>query len=56
MLFADEADRERSLQASFDLRHAAVIVNREIIGAITQLHHRVDGIVLVSAFPAGLTP
>ena len=29
------------------------IVNREIIGAITQLHHRVDGIVLVSAFPCG---
>ena len=28
-------------------------MNREIIGAITQLHHRVDGIVLVSAFPCG---
>ena len=54
VLFADEADRERSLQASFDFSDTLPrIVNREIIGAITQLHHRVDGIVLVSAFPCG---
>ena len=46
VLFADEADRERSLQASFDFSDTLPwIVNREIIGAITQLHHRVDAIV-----------
>ena len=29
------------------------VVNRELIGAILLLHERIDGIVLVSAFPCG---
>lgn len=54
VLFADEADRERALKASFDFSETLPwIVSRETIGAITQLHDRVDGIVLVSAFPCG---
>lgn len=54
VLFADEADRERALKASFDFSDTLPwIVSRELVGAITQLHDRVDGIVLVSAFPCG---
>lgn len=54
VLFTDEADRDRALKTSFDFSDTLPwIVNREIIGAITQLHERVDGIVLVSAFPCG---
>lgn len=54
VLFTDEADRDRALKTSFDFSDTLPwIVNREIVGAITQLHERVDGIVLVSAFPCG---
>lgn len=54
VLFADEADRERALKASFEFSDTLPwIVSRELVGAITQLHDRVDGIVLVSAFPCG---
>ncbi|WP_080801429.1 acyl-CoA dehydratase activase-related protein [Arabiibacter massiliensis] len=54
VLFTDEADRKRALQASFDFSDTLPwIVNRELIGAITLLHEHVDGIVLVSAFPCG---
>lgn len=54
VLFTDEADRKRALQASFDFSDTLPwIVNRELIGAIALLHAQVDGIVLVSAFPCG---
>lgn len=54
VLFADQADRERSLKASFEFSETLPwIVSRELVGAITQLHDQVDGIVLVSAFPCG---
>ncbi len=54
VLFADETDRERALQASFEFSETMPwTVNREIVGAIMLLHDRVDGIVLVSAFPCG---
>ncbi len=54
VLFTDDADRERALKTSFDFSDTLPwIVNREIVGAITQLHDDVDGIVLVSAFPCG---
>lgn len=54
VLFADEADRERALKASFEFSATLPwIVSRELVGAITQLHDQVDGIVLVSAFPCG---
>lgn len=54
VVFADEADHKRTLQASFEFSATLPwVINREIIGAITLLHERVDGIVLVSAFPCG---
>ena len=54
VLYADEADHERALKASFDFSATMPwVVNRELIGAILLLHERIDGIVLVSAFPCG---
>lgn len=54
VIFADEADPERSLKASFEFSDTLPwIVNREIVGAILSLHDRVDGIVILSAFPCG---
>lgn len=54
VLYADEADRERALKASFDFSATMPwVVNRELIGAIMLLHEHIDGIVLVSAFPCG---
>ena len=54
VLYADEADHERALKASFDFSDTMPwVVNRELVGAILLLHERIDGIVLVSAFPCG---
>lgn len=54
ILFADEFDRERAYRKSFEFSATLPwIVNREIVGAILSLHDRVDGIVIMSAFPCG---
>ena len=54
LLHADRCDRKRALQKSFEFSGTLPwLVNREIIGAIMQLHDQVDGILLVSAFPCG---
>ncbi|OUO92473.1 hypothetical protein B5F40_00820 [Gordonibacter sp. An230] len=54
VLFTDETDRKRALQASFGFSNTLPwIVNRELVGSLMLLHERVDGIVLVSAFPCG---
>lgn len=54
VLFADETDRARSLKKSYEFSHSIPwIVNRELIGSILLLHDRVDGIVLMSAYPCG---
>lgn len=54
LLFADQCDRKRALQKSFEFSDTLPwVVNREIIGSIMQLHNAVDGILLVSAFPCG---
>ena len=54
VLYADEADHGRALKASFDFSDTMPwVVNRELVGAILLLHERIDGIVLVSAFPCG---
>lgn len=54
VLFADEFDHARAFRRSRDFSPSLPwIVNREIVGAILELHDRVDGIVLVSAFPCG---
>lgn len=52
--FADECDHDEALRASFDFSETLPwLVNRELVGAITLLHDRIDGIVLASAFPCG---
>ena len=54
VLFADETDRKKALQKSFEFSQTLPwIVNRELIGSLMLLHDRVDGIVLASAFPCG---
>lgn len=53
-LFTDETPRKKALAKSFEFSSTLPwIVNREIIGSIMMLHEKVDGIVLVSAFPCG---
>lgn len=54
VIFADEFDHERAYKKSFEFSATLPwIVNREIVGAILALHDRVDGIVIMSAFPCG---
>ncbi|MBM6676802.1 hypothetical protein H6A07_08610 [Olsenella uli] len=54
VLFADEFDHARAARRSYDFSASLPwIVNRELVGAILELHDHVDGIVLVSAFPCG---
>ena len=54
VLFTDETDRKRALQASFGFSSTLPwVVNRELVGSLMLLHEHVDGIVLVSAFPCG---
>ena len=54
VLFADEADKARSLKKSYEFSHSIPwIVNRELIGATLLLHEHIDGIVLMSAYPCG---
>lgn len=54
VLFADEAPHGPAYKKSFEFsRTLPWLVNRELIGALLALRQRVDGIVLVSAFPCG---
>lgn len=54
VLFADETDHAKALKASLDFSETMPwAVNRELIGSILMLRERIDGIVLVSAFPCG---
>lgn len=51
---ACDADRKKSLATSFDFSETMPwIVNRELVGALMNLHEDIDGILLVSAFPCG---
>lgn len=54
IVFACDADRKKSLATSFDFSETMPwIVNRELVGALMNLHEDIDGILLVSAFPCG---
>ena len=54
VLFADETNREKALKKSFSFSATLPwIVNRELIGSILMLQDKLDGIVLVGAFPCG---
>ena len=54
VLFAHEADHEKAYKKSFEFSDTMPWrINREIVGAILLDLDRVDGIVMVSAFPCG---
>ena len=54
VLFAVEFDHARATRRSYDFSATLPwIVNRELVGAVLELHDAVDGVVLVSAFPCG---
>ncbi|MDO4590353.1 MAG: acyl-CoA dehydratase activase-related protein [Slackia sp.] len=53
-LLASDFDRKRALKKSEGFSSTMPwLINRELIGAALCLHDRIDGIVLVSAFPCG---
>ena len=53
-LFADHYDRARAFKTSRSFSDTLPwLINRELIGAMLDLHNKIDGIVLVSAFPCG---
>ena len=54
LLHTDRFDRKTALKRSAEFSDTLPwVVNREIVGAIMALHDKVDGILLVSAFPCG---
>lgn len=53
-LHASHYGHKRALEKSFEFSDTLPwVINREIIGAALNLYNRIDGIVLVSAFPCG---
>ena len=53
-LFTDHYDRARAFKTSRSFSDTLPwLINRELIGAMLDLHDKIDGIVLVSAFPCG---
>ena len=54
VLFTDYVDREKALKRSYHFsRVMPWLINRELTGAVMLLKERVDGIVLLSAYPCG---
>ena len=54
VVYTDYADRESALKRSYDFsRVMPWLINREITGALFMLKRKVDGIILVSAYPCG---
>ena len=54
IVYADETRHEKTFKASFDFSDTMPwVVNRELIGSILLLQDKIDGIVLLSAFPCG---
>ncbi|WP_241157044.1 acyl-CoA dehydratase activase-related protein [Adlercreutzia sp. ZJ304] len=54
VIFADETDHATAFKRSFDFSDTLPwMINRELVGAILQTYDKIDGIVLLSAFPCG---
>ena len=54
VLFADHMNKERAYKASLEFSETLPwVVNRELVGALVISHERIDGAVIVSAFPCG---
>lgn len=54
VLYASDTDHEKACKKSFEFSSTMPwIINRELIGSILLLQDKVDGAVLISAFPCG---
>lgn len=54
VVFADAIDHDRAYKKSFEFSDTMPwLINRELIGAILLTEDKIDGIVLISAFPCG---
>lgn len=54
IIYADKTNRAKARKASFDFSQTLPwAINRELVGSILLLREKVDGVVLVSAFPCG---
>lgn len=54
VIYADESDHATSFKRSFEFSETLPwIINRELVGSILNNIHRIDGIILLSAFPCG---
>lgn len=54
VIYADAVDHDKAYKKSFEFSDTMPwLINRELIGAILMLEDRIDGIVLISAFPCG---
>lgn len=54
VVYADESDHAASFKRSFEFSETLPwIINRELVGSILNNIHRIDGIILLSAFPCG---
>ncbi len=54
VVFADALDHDRAYKKSFEFSDTMPwLINRELIGAILLTEDKIDGIVLISAFPCG---
>ena len=54
VVYADAMDHERAYKKSFEFSGTMPwLINRELIGSILLAQDRIDGIVLISAFPCG---
>lgn len=54
VIFADETDGAAAFKRSFEFSETLPwMINRKLAGAILEMHDKVDGIILLSAFPCG---
>ncbi len=54
VLFADHTDKQAAFEKSFEFSETLPwIINRELVGSVLLLKDKVDGIVVISAFPCG---
>lgn len=54
VIFADESDAAQSYKRSFAFSETLPwLINRELVGSLLMNHERIDGVVIISAFPCG---
>ncbi len=54
VIYADESDRAAGFKRSFEFSDTLPwLINRELVGSLLQNKKRIDGVILLSAFPCG---